>query len=280
MSQRSLQFRSNRSTVILATAASLSLLLAVALLAGLKFNQRVHAASSAGESSASKQPVLVELFTSEGCSSCPPADALLTQLDATQNAPGATPVIVLSEHVTYWDQLGWHDPFSSESMTERQNQYGSRFGLSSVYTPQVVVDGTQEMVGSDRSKVVRAVLNASANPKIALTLTGVQWSGNAVTANVTASSEIPSAMLMAALADDSDRSSVLHGENGGRELRHVAVVRNLVEVHKFKGALNQQPVSVKLPSGVSPQPKMRLVVFLADAHSGHILGAAMQPVSR
>jgi len=227
-----------------------------------------------------RQPVLVELFTSEGCSSCPPADALLLQLDAAQATPGAQPVIVLSEHVTYWNHDGWHDPFSNEALTDRQHQYGSRFGLDDVYTPQIVVDGAQQLVGSDRVKLVSAIQSASTQPKIPITLENVQWSGDAVTAQVSAQPGAASATLIAALADDSDQSSVLHGENQGRNLRHVAVVRSLVELRKIKGPLTQQPIQIKLPSGVHPQPKMRLVVFLADNHNGHILGATMQPISR
>jgi hypothetical protein len=220
--------------------------------------------------------VLVELFTSEGCSSCPPADALLAQLDATQTAPGARQVIVLSEHVTYWNHDGWHDPFSAQTFTDRQNEYGTRFGLSSVYTPQVVVDGAQELVGSDRVKLVRAIQSASNQPKIPITLENVQWSGGSVATQVSVQYDGRSATLVAVLADDSDQSSVLHGENQGRNLRHVAVVRTLVEVRKIKGPLTQQPMEVKLPAGIQPQPKMRLIVLLADNRTGHILGAAMQ----
>jgi len=260
-----------------AAVTGLVLLLAVALVSAAITRNALPVMAA---KQASQQPVLVELFTSEGCSSCPPADALLQQLDAAQAAPGAQPVIVLSEHVTYWNNLGWHDPFSSEAMTQRQNEYGNRFGLSSVYTPQAVVDGSQELVGSDRVKLVRAVESAAARPKIALTLEAVQWAGNAVTARVSAASELPSATLVAALADDSDKSNVLRGENGGRGLNHVAVVRTLVEVRKVKGALNQQAIQVKLPSGIAAQPKMRLVVFLADNRTGHVLGAAVQTLSR
>lgn len=267
-------FISNQAAIALSALASITVLAA----AGFLGSSATHPVQAAIESQASGQPVLVELFTSEGCSSCPPADALLAQLDAMQGTGGTPPVIVLSEHVTYWDDLGWHDPFSAQAFTERQSQYSSRFGLSGVYTPQAVVDGSIELVGSDRSKLVKALQTQSAKPKIPLTLSSVQWSGNSVTAQVSSGAVSQSGTLIAALADDSDESSVRRGENQGRNLRHVAVVRSLTEVSKVKGQLNQQPIQVKLPSGVTAQSKMRLVVFLADNRSGHVLGATMQTV--
>src|SRR6204780_1466035 len=100
--------------------------------------------------------VLVELFTSEGCSSCPPADALLRQVNGTQTNAGQL-IVGISEHVTYWNSLGWSDPFSSSVYTERQNAYGERFHLEGVYTPQMVINGAEQIVGSDRAALLHAV---------------------------------------------------------------------------------------------------------------------------
>src|ERR1700733_8291674 len=137
----------------------ISLLVGEGLLAILLGPGKV--ASAAANESAARRPVLGELFTSGWCWGWPRVHALLARLDQTQFVPGAQ-VIVLSEHVTYWNQDGWHDPFSLDTMTARQQEYTERFGIPSSYTPQAVVDGATQVVGSDGRKLAAAVEQAAA----------------------------------------------------------------------------------------------------------------------
>ena len=226
-------------------------------------------------------PVLIELFTSEGCSSCPPADDLLARLD-TQPIPGVR-AIVLSEHVTYWNNGGWHDPFSLDAMTDRQREYGFHFNLSDVYTPQAVVDGAAQMVGSNGEKLGNAILQAAAAPKAELSIAGAQWSGGAMQFVLHGSAN-PDANVFAALAEDSEQTNVLRGENGGHTLHHVAVVRTIEKLGKADagGPLGGKTLSVRLPANkeVKEAGSLRLVVFVANRHSGHVMAIAEQTVPR
>jgi hypothetical protein len=245
-----------------------------ALCLGLIITPRAAAALD----NAARHPVLIELFTSEGCSSCPPADDLLVRIDAQKAIAGA-PVIVLSEHVTYWDRPEWHDPFSLESVTDRQQDYGSRFHLDSVYTPQALVDGEAQMTGSDSAALLGAIARAAASPGLALTIEDAQWTGGSVHFKVHADSP-PAASanftLTAALADDSAQASIGGGENAGRTLRYVAVVRTMRDMGK--DALDGRPLELKT-AGAGKNGPVRLVVFVTDRHSGHIVGAAEQTLS-
>jgi hypothetical protein len=227
---------------------------------------------------AERRPVLVELFTSEGCSDCPPADALLAQLDTGQSVPGAQ-AIVLSEHVTYWNHLGWRDPFSLDAIDQRQQNYARQFSLSSVYTPQIVVDGAAELVGSDAGKLNRAVTHAASAPKPALTIADAHRIGDgSVEFTVRSSTK---ATLMAALAENATRSEVAHGENAGRTLHHVAVVRVLKDFgpHASDGRTLQLS-SANLINAEKDDKPLRLVVFLVDQTNGHVLTAAEQTLSQ
>ena len=228
-------------------------------------------------------PILVELFTSEGCSSCPPADALLAKLDR-QPAPGAD-LVVLSEHVDYWNDFGWMDPYSSHFYSERQNTYAGRFGLGSVYTPQMVVDGTAEFVGSNSRSAQDALAKALSAQKIPVRLSEVTWQqAKLLQAHVEAdpladSFDSRGADVYVAVALNRAESQVTGGENGGRRLVHVAVVRNLIKVGELRpGQSFAQDVQLKV--GSRPDSRnLRLVAFLQESDQGRVLGAAMQSVS-
>ena len=144
----------------LAKVGTCGLLLAAILIALGMFAAKPKPPSKAGDTiAAGRRPVLLELFTSEGCSSCPPADRLLETFDRTQPVSGAD-LIVLSEHVDYWNRLGWTDPFSSALFTQRQQDYVTRFHLDGAYTPQLVIDGQKDVVGSDERAARSAILKA------------------------------------------------------------------------------------------------------------------------
>src|SRR5262249_53559615 len=139
--------------------------------------------NAAPEPGGERVPVLVELFTSEGCSSCPPADVLLMQLDQLQPIAGAE-VIALSEHVDYWNYLGWADPYSSSTFSRRQEEYSDAFGGDKVYTPQMVVDGQREFVGSRVSEAKETIAKAAKTAKAKVSLTAMQPSAEGVSIKV------------------------------------------------------------------------------------------------
>jgi hypothetical protein len=222
-----------------------------------------------------RTPVLIELFTSEGCSDCPPADALLERLDRSQPVNGAE-LIVLSEHVDYWNGIGWKDPYSSHEYSERQNAYAGLFGLGSVYTPQMVVDGRFEFVGSDERRAIQAVENATGAEKITVNLSSVHVESNRVLAfhvdagQLPSSSTAKSASVLLAIADERDESHVSGGENGGRTLRHIAVVRSLAKV----GTVDQSDElsrDIKLNIGHG-NGNIRLIAFVQEEKTGRIWG--------
>ena len=225
--------------------------------------------------------VLVELFTSEGCSSCPPADALLRQVNGTQTSAGQL-IVGISEHVTYWNSLGWSDPFSASIYTDRQNAYGARFGLDSIYTPQMVVNGAEQFVGSDQTGLTRAIQHQQQPEPIDLHILSAHADGSTLSVSFSASGEIPArgADLIAVLADDADRSSVLRGENSGRTLAHVAVARSLTRVATLNAANNQkeQRVQISLPPSVQSTQGHHLILFAQTPGFGRVLGADTKPL--
>lgn len=240
----------------------------------------VHTQTSVG---AARVPVLIELFTSEGCSSCPPADALLERLDSDQPVPTAD-LIVLSEHVDYWNGIGWKDPYSSREFSIRQGDYAHRFRLDGPYTPQMVVDGSMQFVGSNARQAIQVIENAARAEKIPVALSSVHLEGaDNLVAHVEAGPLVPttglkSAMVLIALADDSDQSSVTRGENAGRILKHVAVVRSLTQVGTMdRGSAFSKDVRVSTESA-NPQ-KLRVVAIVQETAAGRVLGVGSTRLS-
>ena len=254
-----------RSLAVRYLCATLALGCATLFLTGLVAPGR----ALAGKDPEAKVPILVELFTSEGCSSCPPADALLQAIDREQPVPGAQ-VIVLSEHVDYWNYEGWQDPFSSSSATERQMMYSARFDQQGPYTPEAVVDGSRGINGSDQRALLGAIEEAAQRPKQEIAIAKADLSGKSVDAQVKVAAH-PHADLYAVLADDHDQSSVSRGENSGRHLEHVAVMRSIQKVGSLDKDFEKQ-IRLNLPHG--SEGKMRLVFFVEERSTGHILGVA------
>ena len=209
-------------------------------------------------------PVIVELFTSEGCSSCPPADRLLAELNKTQPIPNVD-VIVLSEHVEYWDSLGWKDPFSAKVFTARQQSYAQWSESSDVYTPEAVIDGHFTTVGSNRQNVLKAVATSGENQKTPLQISAKR-DGDSLLVEVPA---ISKGQVWIAITQGNVTSHVEHGENGGRTLQHVGVVRSLTKLSS-----PQARIAIDKVWGSD----LKLVVFVQDMKSGRILQAAQQKI--
>lgn len=222
-------------------------------------------------------PVVLELFTSEGCSSCPPADALLSRLSKEQPVAGAQ-IIPLGMHVTYWDRLGWKDPASLLLATERQQAYGGVFGDDRVYTPQAVIDGSDELVGSDEGGVKRAIAKAVRQPRARVELRAVLDS-NALRAEATVA-ELPadakeSIEAWMFVTEDGLASVVKRGENGGRTLHHDAVVRVIF------GSQLAAARMLGFRAELRPEwrrDRLKAVVILQGTRTRRIYGAAMTPL--
>lgn len=227
--------------------------------------------AAAGE----RTPVVLELFTSEGCSSCPPADKLLATLDEKQPFADAD-LIVLSEHVDYWNGGGWKDPYSSRSFSDRQRQYAERLGLESVYTPELVVDGSHEGVGSNAASAKASVSKALEQKKINLALDDITLSGRQIKLHAnsgTITAEGP-VTLYVALAENRVQSEVRQGENAGKSLTHVAVVKALVSAGSIAGGSKlSKDITIPVPASLNTAG-LRVVVFLQADRSRKIVGAS------
>jgi hypothetical protein len=216
-------------------------------------------------------PVLVELFTSEGCSSCPPADSLLEMWLQEQPIKGVQ-VIPLSEHVTYWDHQGWKDPFGRQQFTARQQQYGRRFNLESIYTPQLVVDGTREFVGSDKRAIEHALSDAAKVPKPSMQIAISVADGSlTMTASGPGLTAEKNAELIFAVTEDRLVVDVKRGENARRTLKHSGVVRWLSSA----GEIGSQPKTATVK--IAPdwrRDHLRVVAFVQSRSNRKVISAA------
>jgi hypothetical protein len=234
----------------------------------------------AADAQPSASPVLIELFTAEGCSSCPPADAFIRVLDESQPVPGAQ-LIMLGEHVDYWDSQGWPDPFSSAPLTDRQRGYERALGRAEPYTPQLIVDGTAEIRLSDRPKMAQLLKDAAASPKIPVSIDSLKvepgtpaFLSGKVTADGNAQGHKSDVFL--GLAVDHFESKVLRGENRGQTLTHVAVVLELVKLGALTpGGRFSQDFRVPVKAGVDPG-NLRVIGFVQESRYGKVVGAALR----
>jgi hypothetical protein len=229
-----------------------------------------------------RAPVIVELFTSEGCSSCPPADAVLRQLQKDQPVAEAE-IIAMSEHVDYWNYIGWADPFSSAAFSARQESYGGAFGSERIYTPQMVVDGQIEFVGNNLSKAREAIARAARESKADVRIEVGTDNGKddrAIRLSVSVN-DVPQinrgdvAETILAVTEDNLSSNVSRGENAGRRLAHNAVVRELRALGRVDDATGSfaGETTVMIADGWK-RDNLRVVVFVQERAHRRVLGAA------
>jgi hypothetical protein len=222
-------------------------------------------------------PVVLELFTSQGCSSCPPADRVLSRIDREGALAGR--VVPLAFHVDYWNYIGWSDPFSSKQWTARQEAYAHAWGANGTYTPQLVVNGRTHLNGADEAGIARQVAEAAAAPAGRVTVTAVPAGG---ALEVTVAAETPVALeakrleAIVVVYESGIRTSVRRGENSGRELVNDYVVRHLdraFEIVPAAGARAEGRVAVPLDPSWNAA-NVGVVAFLQDPETRRIHGAA------
>lgn len=227
-----------------------------------------------------RSPVLVELFTSEGCSSCPPVDALVQKLDASQPLPGVQ-LVVLSEHVDYWNHDGWKDPYSSTLATSRQEAYEDTLKVDEPYTPQIIVNGKTVVRSYDPHRLAEIFEKAAVTPKVTVKITSLNVDGSVspvIRAHIEVNSDSTSSGgdVYLAIALDHAESQVSAGENNGKRLTHVAVMQSLKKLGKLEnGKAFTEDCRIKLKKGDEPN-NLRVIAFVQEPGLGQVLGAAMR----
>jgi hypothetical protein len=222
-----------------------------------------------GDVVAGKGFVVIELFTSEGCSSCPPADALVSKI---QKEYKDQPVYILAYHVDYWNRLGWRDVFSNAAYSARQYEYAKFLKIPQVYTPQIVINGKKEFVGSEEGTLRNAIkgsLKQDASAQI--TLTGLKADDGKAMLHYQTEGNGNNSVLLLALVQKAAVSNVKAGENRGRNLPHVQIIRelNTVALTNGRGGIE----SINLPKEFNPQA-WEVIALLQNTNTGEIVGAA------
>jgi hypothetical protein len=217
-----------------------------------------------------KPTVLVELYTSEGCSSCPPADRVLSQLEK-QPPNGNAEIITLALHVDYWNYLGWKDEFSSKQFSERQSGYAERFKLDSIYTPQMVVDGQTQFVGSNLDTANKAISDSAKANKAMIEISNA---ADKLKVKISDAPAHDDAYVWLAIAEDNLKTNVRRGENGGKTLDHVSVVREM----KLLGSLAAADKTFESETALQFNPtwkkeNLKFVVFVQGKDSKKVFGA-------
>jgi hypothetical protein len=250
--------------------------------AGLRGGDEAADTPEGRDTTSSRPAVLLELFTSEGCSSCPPADRLLEELAGGKLVDGVE-IVPLSLHVDYWNHLGWRDPYSSADFSQRQDSYAASLS-SDVFTPQLVVDGSAQVVGSDRREALATIARAA---KVARAAVKIETADGAAAAPLRAAWRVtvdaaplvkrpPLTYLFVAVTEDGLQSSVAHGENAGKTLHHTGVVRTLRPLGRVwldqRGQASQD-VTVDLDRAWQ-RDHLHLVAWIADGPTGRVLGSA------
>lgn len=227
------------------------------------------AATAAPVQAEADQPVVVELFTSEGCSSCPPADALLGELASRPD------VVALAFHVDYWDYIGWKDPYASPASTRRQRDYASALGLHMIYTPQMVVDGKTDVVGSNRREVDAAIADAARQPKLAVSIVADGSGGHRVVIPAAAGGSTGGeAGIWLAVFDGVQETRVARGENGGRTLREFNIVREWRRIGSWNGGAVSLPLDI-----AADADRNGCAVIVQAGPVGPVLGAAVMALT-
>ncbi len=248
----------------------------IGLVAVVFLNSSVMAQKTENLTAKSKKPVLVELFTSEGCSSCPSADNVLARLEKEQPNTNAE-IITLALHVDYWNYLGWKDEFSSALYSQRQNSYSNTFGLDSNYTPQMVVDGQKEFVGSNYGKAQQAISDALKNDKANIEISNTENNLNVKISDLPTHEK---SNIWLVIAEDNLATNVRRGENSGRTLQHVSVVREMKVIGNV--AANDKTFATETAFKLQPtwnKKNLKFVVFVQGADTMKIFGVNKKGIS-